>query len=742
MKKFISTLFITMLGISLMAQTPDDWTNMNPSNITLTEETSNVNEGASAMHVVSTTQSQSNTEIYSASFSVTPGASYTASINVFDNDTAGRARINIEFDDGTIEWGSYSTTAGTWEKVEKTGSVPSGATTANVFFRFYDNATSWDGDFECILDSASFVEGTGSNLLSNPGFENWGTATPTAYTIPELQDTTGSGSDASIHTGDYIETTGVVTAVYDYQSEFVIQDGTGAFSAIWVSGTGAARGDSVTISGTVAENYNRTIINSDNVSVINSGNTLPAAEVLSTGAVNEEGWEAVLIEATGTCSTDTNSFGEWEINDGSGALIINDYGISTPYAPTVGNSYTVTSPVDYSFSNFKVAVRDSSDIVDNGGSGPVLSITAPSNNATVSSTDVDIEFSLTNFTPGNGTGDGYISYTVDGGTAQSHYSTNPISLTGLSETTHTVKMELLDNSDQPLNPEVKDSVSFTVALPTLTSIYDIQYTTDPSGDSPLLGQDVIVTGIVSANFNGTPHAEGYYIQQGAGAWNGVYVYDTLNSPSIGDSLLLNATVNESYGKTELSNITSYQVTNIGGTVAGPTIITTNEAATMEDYESVLVKVENAECTQAQDQYGEWLVDDGSGEVILKDNGAFSFTESVGNEYNVTGVISYGYGDFSINYRIPSDIQDVSSINDKFSANLNLYPNPAVNSIKLENISEVNTISIFSIDGKLIDKYDVNSNNMTINIADYDNGIYIVKFSSESINSSVRISKVD
>ena len=63
-----------------------------------------------------------------------------------------------------------------------------------------------------------------------------------------------------------------------------------------------------------------------------------------------------------------------------------------------------------------------------------------------------------------------------------------------------------------------------------TTIYDIQYTTDPSGDSPFTGQSGITTeGIVTAVFY-----NGCFIEDSAGGvWNGVFVYDS-NTPVPGD----------------------------------------------------------------------------------------------------------------------------------------------------------------------------------------------------------------
>jgi predicted extracellular nuclease len=62
--------------------------------------------------------------------------------------------------------------------------------------------------------------------------------------------------------------------------------------------------------------------------------------------------------------------------------------------------------------------------------------------------------------------------------------------------------------------------SHAIGGPDYTPIYDIQYTTAPSGDSPFMDQaDVTTEGIVTARFQ-----YGYFIEDPAGgAWNGLWV---------------------------------------------------------------------------------------------------------------------------------------------------------------------------------------------------------------------------
>src|SRR6056297_114147 len=117
MKKLIFTFIGLVIGLGAFAQTLTDWTNANPGNITLTQETTTVNEGTTALGLTSTTQSQADTEVISASFTVTPGAIYTASVDVMDDDIAGRIRLAMSFD-GSNEWGPYSTDGASWETIE------------------------------------------------------------------------------------------------------------------------------------------------------------------------------------------------------------------------------------------------------------------------------------------------------------------------------------------------------------------------------------------------------------------------------------------------------------------------------------------------------------------------------------------------------------------------------------------------------------------------------------------------
>jgi len=535
---------------------------------------------------------------------------------------------------------------------------------------------------------------------------------------------------------------GIVTAVNG--DKFWMQDAVGAWNGIYIYYTttpGPAIGDSVVVTGTVVDydvngNTLTEISPVSNLTIVSSDNELPAAAVVTTAEAASEAYESVLVQVEGVNDAAPDGYNEWPVNDGSGSVMIDD--LLYAYTPTQGNTYRVTGIADFYY-NYKIFPRDAADVEDLGVStNPGISITSPANGATVYSEMVDVAFTVSNFVLGT---DGKVAYAIDGGAMSYQETDADITFSGLTDGSHTVNLQLVDMSEVALDPVVTASVTFTVNLagPTITPIYDIQYTTDVSGDSPLLGDEVTIEAVVAANFNGSDYGEGYYVQDGGGAWNGLYVFDTDNTPSIGDSVRITGEIDEYFEMTQLENVSDYQTINIGGTVADPVVVATNAVAD-EQYESCLVRVEDAECTTEQNNYGEWFVDDGSGEVMLKDNGAFTFTETLGEIYNVNGVVAYSYSEYSIQYRIASDIEVVGAVNNAFAANTNVYPNPTHNNLTITNLNDVERIELISVTGQTILNENVTDDIMNINLESMASGIYMLKLVSQSESRVIRIEK--
>jgi hypothetical protein len=141
-----------------------------------------------------------------------------------------------------------------------------------------------------------------------------------------------------------------------------------------------------------------------------------------------------------------------------------------------------------------------------------------------------------------------------------------------------------------------------------TSIYDIQYTED-AGDgtypSPYVDQSVTTTGIVTGvGFSGFNN--NFCIQDGSGAWNGIYVYNADTEVTIGDEVEVAGTITEYYGYTEFAEGATITILSSGNALPAITSLTTNELATSEAYESVLVKVSTVSVTTAPNSYGDKL----------------------------------------------------------------------------------------------------------------------------------------
>ena len=122
------------------------------------------------------------------------------------------------------------------------------------------------------------------------------------------------------------------------------------------------------------------------------------------------------------------------------------------------------------------------------------------------------------------------------------------------------------------------------------TIYDIQYTTDPSGTSPLLGDTVITYGIVTGIFGNSFFIE----ERPGGAWHGIYVYRGYqSSPAVseGDSVRVLGIVSEYYNLTEIGTNYYGEVEIIASGLSLPdTTEITVAQMWSEQYEGMLARI--------------------------------------------------------------------------------------------------------------------------------------------------------
>jgi len=182
----------------------------------------------------------------------------------------------------------------------------------------------------------------------------------TPYTIYDIQFSTTGPSPLE---GELVETTGVVTAIFE--NYFFIQDGVGAWNGIVIYPLQEVEiSDEITISGTVLEYNSKTeITDIINMTILGTGN-LPEPVILSAEELSSsEEFESVLtIIQNVTVSNEDLGYGEWEVQDQSGTCIIGGLGIYT-YVPVLDDIiFNIKGVIDFTFGSFKLEPRDDNDI--------------------------------------------------------------------------------------------------------------------------------------------------------------------------------------------------------------------------------------------------------------------------------------------------------------------------------------------------------------------------------------------
>lgn len=274
-----------------------------------------------------------------------------------------------------------------------------------------------------------------------------------------------------------------------------------------------------------------------------------------------------------------------------------------------------------------------------------------------------------------------------------------------------------------------DDVTITTGTATEVSIYDIQYSTASPADSPYNGQIISTGGIVTGKYeNG--YNSGFFMQSGSGLWNGVLVYcdsATVTGVDRGDSLTLTASVYEYYNLTELKSVTNLVKVSSGNAEPSPYAVTGANSKT-EGIEGVLVKITDAACVVAPNSFGEWALFDTDSTFV--DNLMYSYTAVVGTHYDVTGPVTYSYGQFFIEPRDAADVVVSTGITETSVNNFNIYPNPVSDVIYINNMDGINMVKITNLLGQNIQQTPVTGSNAMINISKLPRGIYFVSLVNE------------
>ncbi|MDY0198233.1 MAG: DUF5018 domain-containing protein, partial [Tenuifilaceae bacterium] len=287
----------------------------------------------------------------------------------------------------------------------------------------------------------------------------------------------------------------------------------------------------------------------------------------------------------------------------------------------------------------------------------------------------------------------------------------------------------------------------TVTISSIIPIYDIQFTPAPSGESPYKDQVVTTKGIVTAkhyNYEGGVF-KGLFIQDGEGAWNGLYVFNEFmeNIPNVGDEIIISGMIQEYYTLTELTTASgtvpmTITVLSTDNELPAPTVLTTVEAA-KEPWEGVLISVKNAEYTVAADSYNVFGVNDGSGVVYVDDDmydyaGVFE----MGKRYDITGIGHFSFDYAKILPRFASDVELVSSVGTVWGESISAYPNPFTNTLTIDNIENASRIVIVNLIGQQVMSINLNGvNRKEISTSELATGVYLVTIVNNQGQKAVR-----
>lgn len=400
--------------------------------------------------------------------------------------------------------------------------------------------------------------------------------------------------------------------------------------------------------------------------------------------------------------------------------------------------------------------RNSSTAASVCSTAPTVAITSPVN-ATIYNpltTSVTVNVSVSNFTVANGTGTGHIHYTLDGGAVVEKYDTTPIVLNGLAVGSHTVVVTLVNNTHASLSPTVSATTQFTIAASiNVTNIAALRAGT-LNGYYTLTGNAVVShvrnpAGTVTVSTTRNQK----FIQDATG---GILIDDSAGKITttfaVGDSMnnVLGQLIDFN-GILELVPLQNQAVVSSGNALTAQNITIAALNANVNTYESKLISFNNITITgtvsagvvtpltagQVFTTATNYNVFDGTTNGVLRTG--FAEANYIGatiptGAFNITAL---GYDNVSsatppvlTPQFIPRNSADFSvtllQTQNNEIAGLRVYPNPVSNGVLHveSNLNLEKTISLFDVLGKEVIK--TTTSNTTINIANLNSGIYIVK----------------
>ena len=268
----------------------------------------------------------------------------------------------------------------------------------------------------------------------------------------------------------------------------------------------------------------------------------------------------------------------------------------------------------------------------------------------------------------------------------------------------------------------------------ITPIYDIQYSL--IGDSPELGNIVTTPGIVTGVVLFGSNVDRFFIQDGDGARNGIYVYENGYTVAIGDSVLVTGEVLEFNSLTELGFVSDVTVVSSGNALPNPATVT-NATIADEEWEGVLVRLDDAIAMTATDGFGVWTANDGTGTTVKVDDDLLStaFAATLGNGYDVIGIRHYAFGE---NLLLPKSLSDIVTVGyagiEEDENVFTIYPNPATDFITI-SATVGSIVNVYASTGALVATGLANNK---LDVSELGAGMYQVVVTNELVQTTQKL----
>ena len=372
-----------------------------------------------------------------------------------------------------------------------------------------------------------------------------------------------------------------------------------------------------------------------------------------------------------------------------------------------------------------------------GNTSPTLVVQSPNNSAIIFSSSLNIILSIENFSVANGTGDGHIHYSLDGGSEVMKYDEDPIALTDLSEGNHVLVVSLVDNNHAALSPAVQATLNFAVDVPAqVSNLSELRFANE--------GEALEITGEIILTYEQSFRNAKVFQDTSAGIYiddpNGVISTNYTNGDGVTG---LTGTLSTYGGLLQFTPISDPgNATSTSNNVTPVTLTLSQLTTAAEDYESQLVKVENVTITGDS---GETTFINGKVYTLSQDQDNFPLRTTFYNfsneplptsSFDIVGVINER-SEVGL-HLAPRDFDDTTlDISNFEAADFYVYPNPVENNLNFSGLTSSVQTSVFDMLGKLHLQTEVTN---TLDVSVLKSGLYMVEIKNEKSSKVFKMLK--